>query len=123
MFKHSQGKHVWTQQDAKKFIEGHPGHMQYSLLMDSLCVVDADDEETVNWLESLALSKFPDLSSCPCQATKKGRHYVFLRPYWADAEGYYDGARQVTGKNVDFKSKCSTGTRGVLAIAPSPDKK
>ena len=70
-----------------------------------------DDEETVVWVEG-ELGKLPEAEreGCAVQETKKGRHYVFLRPEWADGEGYYDGARQMERKNVDMKTMCSTGT-------------
>ena len=55
--------------------------------------------------------------------TKKGRHYIFLRPEWVDAKGFWDGARQCpNGLEIDFKSLCATGTRGLLVVAPSTDK-
>ncbi len=56
------------------------------------------------------------------QETKKGRHYLFYRPEWA---GYWDGARQQgSGPSlaVDVKTRCGTGTRGVLTVAPSSGK-
>ena len=49
-------------------------------------------------------------------------HYMFLRPEWADAEGYWDGARQVEDFALDLKTRCSTGTRGLLVISPTPGK-
>jgi P4 family phage/plasmid primase-like protien len=49
---------------------------------------------------------------------------MFLRPDWADEEGVWDGARQAAGGlAIDFKTKCKSGTRGVLSVAPSPGKK
>ncbi|PNH06390.1 hypothetical protein TSOC_007261 [Tetrabaena socialis] len=44
------------------------------------------------------------------EETKKGRHYFFRRPDYCDAEGYFDGARQISGVVVDFKSVCTSGT-------------
>ena len=67
----------------------------WGLLLDGLCVLDADTAEAVEQLESLGLA---ELTRCPKQLTSKGRHYFFARPAWADAEGYWDGARQVSGR-------------------------
>jgi phage/plasmid-associated DNA primase len=107
-------------------MENNPRHKAWALLLDRLCVVDADTEEAVCWLERDV--KDPDVRSamdqCPIQLTKKGKHFVFLRPAWADEEGYWDGARQKgKGLDVDLKTVCSTGTRGVLVVAPSDGKR
>ena len=68
---------AWTQENARAFVEqqrgAHKKHSDYGLLLDRLFVVDADDDETVERLEGLA-REFPELSRCPCQSTKKGRH-------------------------------------------------
>ena len=93
--------------------------------MDGLCAVDVDDAATQAWVDSLESHEIREaLAVCPVQTTKKGRHYIFRRPDWADAEGYWDGARQhgTKGPAVDLKTRCSTGTRGVLAVSPSTDK-
>eukprot|EP00798_Chlamydomonas_sp_ICE-L_P008386 gene8386-biopygen12417 len=108
---------------ARLYMLKNPEHAQWALLLDSLCVVDADSDDAVAKIEAL---QDPDivhaLSVCPIQNTSKGRHYVFIRPEWADAEGYWDGARQVKGFDADLKTRCSTGTRGVLAVCPSLNK-
>eukprot|EP00798_Chlamydomonas_sp_ICE-L_P005668 gene5668-biopygen609 len=108
---------------AHSYMVKNPEHAQWGLLLDSLCVVDADSDDAVAKIEAL---QDPDvveaLSVCPIQQTNKGRHYLFIRPEWADAEGYWDGARQVIGFDADLKTRCSTGTRGVLAICPSLNK-
>ena len=123
LFAHSKEGSPWTSKELGEFVGAHPGHGTWGLLLDKLCVVDADDAETVAWLEAMGASgEVPELARCPCQATKKGRHYVFARPEWADAEGYWDGARQRPEHNVDLKTRCSTGTRGVLVVAPSEGK-
>ena len=48
---------AWTQENAWTFVKEQHGakkkHSDYGLLLDRLYVVDADDEATVNWLESL----------------------------------------------------------------------
>ena len=112
MHKHSNG-HVWSEEMAEQYAHDHPGHNDWGLLLDEPAVVK---------MEQLAMSNVPELSCCPCQRTRKGMHYMFLRPQWADAEGYWDGARQVEGCAVDLKTRCSTGTRGMLVISPTPGK-
>eukprot|EP00798_Chlamydomonas_sp_ICE-L_P000246 gene246-biopygen2238 len=113
----------WSMEKAHIYMVKNPEHAQWGLLPDSLCVVDADSDDAVAKIEAL---QDPDvleaLLVCPIQQTNKGRHYLFIRPEWADAEGYWDGARQVIGFDADLKTRCSTGTRGVLAICPSLDK-
>jgi P4 family phage/plasmid primase-like protien len=118
------GKAKWEWDDADAFVEKNQMHKAWGMLLDGLVVVDADDEETVAWVEG-ELGKLPEAEreGCAVQETKKGRHYVFLRPEWADGEGYYDGARQVEGRKVDMKTKCSTGTRGLLSVAPTEGKR
>ena len=121
MYKHSSGP-PWSQERATQFAQDNPKHTEWGVLLDTICVVDADDEAAVAQLEQLATNSVPELSYCPCQRTRKGMHYMFLRPEWADAEGYWDGARQVEGCAVDLKTRCSTGTRGMLVISPTPGK-
>ena len=113
---------AWTWETYDAFVRANPEHSSWGLLLDGLCVVDADDAESVEWLEGLAGS-IPELARCPVQLTNKGRHYFFIRPAWADTEGYYDGARQCTGHAVDLKTRCQTGTRGLLVVAPTPGKR
>ena len=115
---------AWTWEAYDEFVRKNPAHTGWGLLLDGLCVVDADDADSVEWLEGLAHSTIAELSRCPVQMTSKGRHYVFIRPTWADAEGYYDGARQCgAGRAVDLKTRCRTGTRGLLVVAPTPGKR
>ncbi|PNH01429.1 hypothetical protein TSOC_012684 [Tetrabaena socialis] len=88
------------------------------ILLRSLCVADFDDVPT-----ALAFEKaFPELLEAPMEETMKGRHYFFRRPDFCDAEGYFDGARQVSGVNVDFKSVCTSGTSGLICVCPSTGK-
>ena len=117
MFKHAKPG-SWDAAKALDFAKRSPAHRQWAILLDRLVAVDADNAETVAWLESIP---DPDvvaaMSVCPVQETHKGRHYIFLRPAWADDDRYWDGARQVDGVAVDVKTRCSTGTRGVLVVA------
>jgi hypothetical protein len=90
----------------------------YGILLREICAIDFDDDALAEAFEA----EFPCMAEAPMETTRKGRHYLFLRPPWADAVGYFDGARQIPGLDVDFKSVCSTGTSGVLSVAPSPGK-
>ena len=118
---------AWTQETARAFVEQQRGapkkHSDYGLLLDRLFVVDADDEETVDRLEGLARDEFPELSRCPCQSTRKGRHYVFLRSEFSDTEGYWNAKIKADGMKGDLKTRYANGTPSVLAVEPSPDKK
>ncbi len=87
------------------------------VLLRDLCVVDIDAEEIALAFEA----RFPVLKRVPCERTRKGRHYWFVRPHWADAEGFFDGAAQVQS-HVDFKSVCGNGTSGIVVVAPSEGK-
>jgi hypothetical protein len=80
-------------------------------------VVDCDCVGVADALER----RFPVLLDAPMETTRKGRHYFFRRSALADARGYYDGARQRMA-SVDFKTRCETGTGGVIAVAPSTNK-
>jgi P4 family phage/plasmid primase-like protien len=115
----------WDERMCAAFATEHPEHKHWGLLLDKLCTVDADDAETVAWIESHEDPAMQDaLQKCAIQRTRKGRHYIFYRPAWADAEGFWDGARQAAagGRCVDLKTRCGTGTRGLLSIAPTPGK-
>ena len=123
MFAHK-GAGQWTAHKAAHFMAEHPTHQYWGLLLDRNVVLDADDADAVAWLEWLAEDgTAPLLKRCPAQATRKGQHYFMLRSAEADEQGFYDGARQASGgKNVDFKTLCSTGTRGALVVSPTPGK-
>ena len=131
LVKHTlKGDWTWTWDKLDAFLRSHPAAERsggWGLLLDRLCVVDADSAEAVAWLEGLGL---PELERCPMQVTAKGRHYFFARPAWADDDGYYDGARQMKDacrgspeSKVDFKTRCSTGSGGVLVVTPTPGKR
>jgi phage/plasmid-associated DNA primase len=112
-FRHAGGVWGWEQYDQNK-----GGHEVAILLMD-LCAVDVDDVGAAEALER----QFECMRTAPMESTRSGRHYLFVRPAFADAEGYYDGARQHgSSLPVDFKSVCSTGTSGMLVVAPSTNK-
>ena len=121
----------WSWKELGDFILQHDNinepHDTWGLLLDRVCAIDADDMATVAFIEE----RVPELASAPCQKTKRGMHYFFARPAWADDEGFYDGAAQnrqhadeaVRALKVDFKSvTANMGTRGVLQVSPSAGK-
>lgn len=73
-----------------------------------------DDCKLVPELEA----RFPLLRTAPCERTRRGFHYFFLRFSLANVGCFYDGCGQVT-PHLDFKSVCSTGTPGIIVVAPS----
>ena len=93
------------------------GAIDVGLLLKELCVVDVDSREAAERLEL----EYPVLHDAPCQRTRKGFHYFFLRSALADAEGFFD-ARSPRIPGVDFKTVTRTGTRGLLMVAPSLGK-
>lgn len=88
-------------------------------MLKTLCVLDFDDLSMAEAFEG----EHPELGRAPMETTRKGRHYFFKRSAMMDAQGYYDGARQMGGGyEVDFKTRTSTGTGGLVVVAPSPGK-
>ena len=116
---HRDGRWSWRAwEDALKACKGRVP--ETGLLLRSLCAVDFDDEESAAVFEA----EHPELQRAPMETTRSGRHYLFLRPRYADEEGFWDGARQKGGGlAVDFKSVCSTNTSGLLVVAPSTNKR
>jgi len=87
------------------------------LLTEKLIVVDIDDKETCNKMEEL-FAEFKETVICE---TNKGRHYYFNRTIHSMC--IKDGVRQMDNLAIDIKTLTSTGTRGVISIPPSPNKK
>jgi putative DNA primase/helicase len=102
------------------------------LLGKSLIVVDVDNLEWCGRLEALFPNSFPQTVICK---GKKGKHYYFCRTpnasHIMDSPGKLREMKenQETRKMeevkipIDVKTLCSTGTRGVISIPPSPNKK
>lgn len=86
----------------------------FVLPMDVI-VVDIDDKDYAKMMER-EFSEFCMTVTCE---TKKGMHYYFLR----NGCDIMDGSRQMGSIPIDFKTKTTTGTSGVISIPPSPDKK
>jgi P4 family phage/plasmid primase-like protien len=110
---------AWSWGAYDEFKAREPGHSEYGLLLRALCALDFDDEKQAMEFEE----SYEELKRAPMERTRKGRHYLFERPSWADGESYYDGARQRGADvKVDFKTVCSTGTSGLLVVSPSEGK-
>lgn len=123
MFKHSENNcKWWTWDDAfayhpKSTTKDDVSHIEVGILLHDLCVVDVDDSDTANHLEST----FPILRHVPMETTKRGRHYYFARSRKSDVEGYYC-SHSAKIPHVDFKTRHSNGTRAFVVVAPSSDK-
>ncbi|GAX86695.1 hypothetical protein CEUSTIGMA_g14102.t1, partial [Chlamydomonas eustigma] len=122
MFKHKTP--VWDWDRLGRFDRENPVHDEWGLLLDRLLVIDFDSQHAHDAVFS-AMSDHPDvmlaLSLAPMQKTSKGYHYLFLRSAYADTNRIFDGARQCD-HDIDIKTVCSSGSRGVLAVEPSPGK-
>lgn len=94
------------------------------ILSKDLIVVDVDDQEYVQKYKQM----FPIFNETVSAKTKKGMHFFFKTTEYSRAARIFDGARSMkdpdTGEvlPVDIKTVCSTGTGGIIAIAPSPNK-
>jgi P4 family phage/plasmid primase-like protien len=111
----------WSWDALTAFLRSRAGKKPFAtgILLREICAIDFDSNELAEQFEA----RFPILRSVPMETTSKGRHYFLGRPKWADEEGYFDGARQHGQElDVDFKSVCSTGTSGMIVVAPSPGK-
>jgi len=115
MFRHKSG--AWTWASFNRVRAKHVPNNDICVILQDLCVVDVDTRE----LEEDMEERFPVLTWVAKERTAKGAHYWFRRSPQADRDGYYDshGAR-IHG--VDFKTRCSNGTGGVVVVAPSTGK-
>ena len=104
------------------------GH-QLNVLLTDWYVIDCDSPEALKFVEEHLATQFPhDFNNCPMQETRKGMHFVFLRPtncdhyYTANAMGF---TPQVGGTKlpIDIITVTSTGTRGNLNVWPSKNKR
>jgi len=116
IFKHA-APGAWSEHRAERWRLRHPLHTNYAILLKSLCVVDVDSQAVADLLEG----RFPVLLTVPRERTRKGMHYYFARSPLADSDGYYD-SRSPAMPGVDFKSRTSTGTGGVIVAAPAEGK-
>lgn len=116
MFRHRSGE--WSWDSFNHYSDGvRRSEYDVCVLLHDLCVIDVDCLELADELER----KFPVLRDVPCETTRRGRHYWFRRPAFADDMGFFDGAAQKEA-GIDFKTVCASGTSGVVLVAPSTDK-
>ena len=115
LFPHRNGEWTWSM--FEKYMSGDT-LCDIGILLRNICVLDVDSPDLVTELET----RFPVLRTCPCEATSKGRHYFFSRsPLCIELE-FMDQRSSVIPR-VDFKTQCSTGTSGLLLVAPSSGKR
>jgi hypothetical protein len=115
MFPHQASRWSWFKFD--QFVARGVGDFDVCVILQDLCVIDVDSNEIADDLEE----EFPVLKTVPMEQTGRGRHYWFRRSSKCDQDGYYDGAAQVS-KLIDFKTRTSCGTGGVIMVAPSSEK-
>jgi hypothetical protein len=108
---------AWSWADFDAHVAAAAEPCDWAIALRDLCVVDVDDHSTAEALEA----RFPALRAAPCERTKRGKHYFFLRSALCEEGSFFDGCGKVT-QGIDFKSVCSTGTSGIIVIAPSTDK-
>jgi len=117
MYPHSDGR--WSWHLYNKFVKTRAlSDLNVAILLKTLCVVDVDTHEMAAELEE----RFPVLATCPMEETRKGRHYFFERSSLCDSLEFMDQRSGVI-PNVDFKTRCATGTAGVILVAPSEGKR
>ena len=115
MFSHKGNQ--WSRDKFQDFVNCCKEPFDVCVLLRDLCVIDVDSHEIAQQLEA----RFPELLTAPMETTRHGRHYWFKRSPLCDELGYFDGAAQIQPK-IDFKTVCSTGTSGIIVVAPSVNK-
>ena len=111
-FPHKNESWSWYRYLTRKKAGGDVG-----ILLIDLCVIDVDCHSVADALED----KFEILKAVPCEETTKGRHFYFSRSEKANVDGFYDAIKPKNAR-IDFKTRCSNGTSGVVAVAPSTGK-
>lgn len=94
-----------------------------AILCKTLVCLDFDVPDLADEYEE----KYQELQVCPKESTRKGFHFILSRTARCDSLKLMDGARQFIDADnmpleLDIKTVCSTGTAGVLVIAPSSNK-
>lgn len=101
--------------DYERWTRNRPDHASFAILLQTLCVIDVDSAAVAAELEH----RFPVLATVPRERTPRGgMHYYFRRSELADSGGYYD-SRSPVMPSVDFKSRTSTGSGGIVLVAPT----
>ena len=113
---------VWTWDSVMSY-KGWGVTSHYGILLNDIFVLDFDRRSVIEEWEG----NFPILKECPKEETKKGAHYYFKRTMKCDELELYDKARALYDNgisiDIDIKTKCKTGTSGLIICAPSPNKK
>ena len=107
----------WTWADYDLFRATTPEHMSYGIAAQTLAVVDIDCEAAIAPL----CERFPVLNSAIRENTRKGAHFFFSRSPLCETDGYFD-SRSPCMRGIDFKTRTSSGTGGIIVVAPSPGK-
>lgn len=121
MYKHADN--TWSWDLFQDFVTKKQEWTEYCILLRSMVVLDFDDTALAyEWEE-----KYPVMTECPMQKTKKGVHYFFARTQLCDELKVYDKSRYLTDDQgrileVDVKTVCSTGTAGLIMVHPSSNK-
>lgn len=115
--RYSHKNNQWSEEKANKSINNNQCNIGALILLGhDLIVIDIDDYEWVGKIEE----EFPLFKNTVICGTKKGKHYYFRRTN--ESNFIYDGARQMKGIPIDFKTICRTGTSGAIVIPPAPGK-
>ena len=123
VFGHKDGR--WSWERFSDYAEDSLSQDQpIGILMRSLIAIDIDDRSLIPAWEE----RFPELQQCPKETTRNGAHYLMARTQLCDEKGITDvagGLKEAADQQhlkIDIKTICSTGTAGVLCVAPSPNK-
>jgi hypothetical protein len=114
MFAHTCSRWSWRKLAEYRAEAAPSAFVDACVVLHDLCVVDVDSHELARGLEE----RFPVLLAVPTENTERGRHYWFRRSVAADEHGYFDGRAQVC-EGVDFKTRTSSGSGGIVVVAPS----
>ena len=132
IFHHKDGQ--WQRADFWKYVKKDKKlklNDPVGILCHSLLIIDFDDQTILPDYRD----KWPELEICPFETTSKGAHAYFLRTPLCDELEIFDGARKYYDRideedgsvrfevlPIDVKTRCKSGTRGLIACAPSPNK-
>mgnify|MGYP002737855954 CR=1 FL=1 len=95
-----------------------------AILARDIVVLDFDTEDVFKTVAPLFPEDFDEYNTVN-ERTRKGRHFFYKRPAIFDTEDIFDKAnafKEAGFPAMDIKTCCGTGSRGVIVIAPSPNK-
>jgi hypothetical protein len=114
-YKHAHGR-WWGWEDYRRVQALTPCPDAVGTLLHGLCCTGCTLLD-VNFWDTV---RFPKLTSTP-ESVRKGMHILFRRSPLANCHGYYNRRSQVLPQ-MDFKTRCSNSTRGLVVTAPSTGK-